>query len=69
MDVELTVSSTMAETKSTLGAVMSWQVGDFIPIEMKEIVTLDIEGTPAFTATQGTTNDKRALKIIKNISY
>ncbi|PWY56375.1 flagellar motor switch protein FliM [Legionella qingyii] len=69
MDVELTVSSAMAETKSTLGAVMSWQVGDFIPMEMKEIVTLDIEGTPGFTATQGTANDKRAVKIIKNISY
>ncbi|WP_454785869.1 flagellar motor switch protein FliM [Legionella sp. WA2024007413] len=69
MDVELTVSSIMAETKSSLGAVMSWQVGDFIPMEMKEIVTLDIEGTPGFTATQGTANDKRAVKIIKNISY
>ncbi|KTC89970.1 flagellar motor switch protein FliM [Fluoribacter dumoffii] len=69
MDVELTVSSIMAETKSTLGAVMSWQIGDFIPMEMKEEVTLDIEGTPGFTATQGTANDKRAVKIIKNISY
>ncbi|KTD73608.1 flagellar motor switch protein FliM [Legionella tucsonensis] len=69
MDVELTVSSVMAETQSTLGSVMSWQVGDFIPIEMKEIVTLDIEGTPGFTATQGTANDKRAVRIIKNISY
>ncbi|HHF7366626.1 TPA: flagellar motor switch protein FliM [Legionella bozemanae] len=69
MEVELNVSSVMAETKSTLGAVMSWQVGDFIPMEMKEIVTLDIEGTPGFTATQGTANDKRAVKIIKNISY
>ncbi|KTD41630.1 flagellar motor switch protein FliM [Legionella parisiensis] len=69
MEVELTVSSAMAETKSTLGAVMSWQAGDFISMEMKEIVTLDIEGTPGFTATQGTANDKRAVKIIKNISY
>ncbi|VEB36859.1 flagellar motor switch protein FliM [Legionella cherrii] len=69
MDVELTVSSVMAETKSTLGAVMSWQVGDFIPMEMKEVVTLDIEGIPGFTATQGAANEKRAVKIIKNISY
>ena len=69
MDVELLVSSSMAQTKSTLGTVVSWQVGDFIPMEMKEIVTLDVEGTPGFTATLGTANDKRALKIIKNISY
>ena len=69
MDVELTVSSSMAETISTLGKVMSWQAGDFIPLEMSEIVTLDIEGTPSFTATLGSANEKRALKIIKTISY
>lgn len=69
MDVELTVSSVMAEAKSTLGAVMSWQAGDFIPMEMKDVVTLDVEGTPGFTATQGTASDKRAIKIIKHISY
>lgn len=69
MDVELIISSAMAKTTSTLGTVTSWQVGDFIPMEMKEIVTLDVEGTPGFTATLGTANEKRALKIIKHISY
>lgn len=69
MDVELTVSSSMAHAMSTLGKVMSWQAGDFVPLEMSEIVTLDIEGTPSFTATLGSANEKRALKIIKNISY
>ena len=69
MDVELTISSAMAQTTSTLGKVMSWQAGDFIPLEMSEIVTLDIEGTPSFTATLGSANEKRALKIIKTISY
>lgn len=69
MDVELTISSAMAETVSTLGKVMSWQAGDFVPLEMSEIVTLDIEGTPSFTATLGSANEKRALKIIKMISY
>ncbi|KTD12163.1 flagellar motor switch protein FliM [Legionella jamestowniensis] len=69
MDVELTVSSVMAQTNSTLGKVMEWQVGDFIPMERNEEVTLDIEGTPGFTATMGSANDKRAVKIIKKISY
>lgn len=69
MDVELTISAAMAQTTSTLGKIMSWQAGDFIPLEMSEIVTLDIEGTPSFTATLGSANEKRALKIIKNISY
>jgi len=69
MDVELVISSIMAETVTSLGNVMSWQAGDFVPLEMKEIVTLDIEETPSFTATLGSARDKRALKIIKNISY
>lgn len=69
MEVELIISSAMGQTKSTLGAVVGWQTGDFIPMEIKEVVTLDVEGTPGFTATLGTTNEKRALKIIKNISY
>ncbi len=69
MDVELMVSAAMAETMSTLGKVVSWQTGDFVPLEVSEIVTLDIEGTPSFTATLGSANEKRALKIIKNISY
>ena len=69
MDVEVLVSAAMAESHSSLGAVMSWQEGDFVPIAMKEIVTLDIEGTPSFTATLGSAGDKRALKIINKIDY
>lgn len=69
MEVELTVSSVMAKANSTLGKVMEWQSGQFVPIEMNEVVTLDIEGTPGFTATIGSANDKRAVKIIKKISY
>lgn len=69
MDVELSVSASMGQSISSLGKVMAWQVGEFIPLELHEVVTLDIEGTPSFTATLGSANDKRALKIIKKISY
>lgn len=69
MDVELTISSVMAQTTSSLGNVMGWQVGEFVPLEVNEEVTLDIEGTPGFTATLGSANDKRAVKIIRKISY
>ncbi|MCE3043444.1 flagellar motor switch protein FliM [Legionella sp. 16cNR16C] len=69
MEVELTISSVMAQTTSTLGKVMEWKAGDFLTLEMNEEVTVDIEGTPAFVATVGKVNDKRALKITKKISY
>lgn len=69
MDVELTVSASLANAEDSLGSVVSWQAGDFIPMELQEIVTLDIEGTPGFTATLGSVADKRALKIIDIIRY
>ncbi|RUR05935.1 flagellar motor switch protein FliM [Legionella sp. km772] len=69
MDVELTISSVMGRTNDTLDTVMNWKVGDFIPLEMTEIVTLDIEGIPSFRATLGSANDKRALQIIDIIKY
>jgi flagellar motor switch protein FliM len=69
MDVEVLVSSVMAESESSLGKVMEWKVGDFIPLDKKEVVTMYVEGTPAYTATMGSINDKRALKIIRIINY
>lgn len=67
MDVELTIGALMAEAKSSLGQIMNWQVNEFIPLEMNDTVLLDIEGRPSFIATLGSSNDKRALKIIKKI--
>jgi flagellar motor switch protein FliM len=69
MDVELTVSSAMARTEGSLENVMEWKKGDFIPIEIKDEVSLDIEGIPSFTAILGSANDKRALQILGVISY
>lgn len=69
MEVDLTVSSVIGRTSSSLGKVMDWKVDDFVPLEKNEVVTLDIEGTPGFTVTLGGVNDKRAVKIIKQISY
>lgn len=69
MDVELEISAAMSETKSSLGRVMNWQVSDFIPLAQDELVRMDIEGSPSFSATLGTAGDKRALQIIQRIKY
>jgi flagellar motor switch protein FliM len=69
MDVNLEIGASMSETESTLGKVMDWQIGDFIPLESNEIVQVNIEGNPSFEATLGTAGDKRALKIIQGIKY
>jgi len=69
MDVELTVTASMSETTSSLGKVTGWKTGDFVPLEMSDAVVLDVEGTPNFTGTLGTANEKRAIKIINKIRY
>lgn len=67
MNVNLLLSASMTETQSTLGKVMDWQAGDFIPLEASEIVEVNIEGKPSFKATLGTAGDKRALKILQRM--
>jgi flagellar motor switch protein FliM len=69
MEVELTLSSAMAHTEGSLQNVMDWKVGDYIPMKVSEVVTLDIEGIPSFTATIGNANDKRAVQIKEMIKY
>lgn len=68
MDVELTLKAAMVDTMSTLGKVIDWQEGDFIALDMKDTVTLDIEDTPCFTGTLGVAGEQRAVKIIKKIN-
>lgn len=65
MEVPLSIRAILSKTTCDLKEVMNWQKGDFIPMDIPEIVTMDIEETPAFQATVGTANDKRALKIIE----
>ena len=69
MDVELEISAYMAETVTTLGEVISWREGDYIPMQQRETVTLDIEGTPSFEVTMGSAGEKLALQILKQIKY
>jgi flagellar motor switch protein FliM len=68
-NVELTVSAVIGSTESSLGKVNELKVDDFIPLEVNEIVTLDIEDIPIFKATLGTKDEKSALKIISQIYY
>lgn len=69
LNVPLVISSNIATSKMNLGAVNRLKKGDFIPIEMRETVTLDVEGVPTFTARVGTSNEKCAVKIIEKIKY
>ncbi len=66
MSVPLMLSSTLAQTTMTLREMSNIKVGDVIPLEIPETVTLYIEELPRFTAKYGISNDKCALTIIDN---
>lgn len=69
MDVELKLNASMQETETTVGKVLEWQVDDFIPLTMKEVVIVEIEGKPSYWGTLGRANDKRAIRITKKLNY
>ncbi|WP_367605696.1 flagellar motor switch protein FliM [Legionella sp. W05-934-2] len=69
MDVNLPVGAHIARSKSTLRRVLKWQEGDFVPLEKRDRLTLDIENIPCFEAEMGVVDDKRAVKIVKKITY
>lgn len=69
MEVSLPLCAYIAKAKSSLGQVLNWQTGDFIALEKREQLTLDIEQIPCFEGEMGVMDDKRAVKIIKKITY
>ena len=69
MDVNLEVSAELAKTSILLEEVKKWEAGDFIPLEMEDLVSLRIENYPTFKAKVGTFNEKCALQIVSKIKY
>lgn len=67
MNIQITMSARLAEAEINLSRIKSLKEGDFIPMEIPESVSLDIEGLPVFKAKVGTSNNKCALKLIGKI--
>ncbi len=61
------VDSSMGHTKLTLGEVLNLNVGDVIPIEMPEFVTVRAGEVPLFRGVLGCSNGKNAVQYIKAI--
>ena len=59
--VELT--SALARREITLGELCRLKVGDVIPIDLPETVSLEVERTPVFTGRFGTHNGMNAVKV------
>ncbi len=67
MDVPVELSTKFLEVKLTLQQIMDFKVGDIIPIEMPDHITVLIENLPSFRAKLGRSRDHLALKIESKI--
>ena len=67
LDVKVALSTKMLEMDVPLEAIMNFNKGDIIPIEMPEHITVLIEELPTFRAKLGRSRDNFALQIIEKI--
>ena len=65
MEVEVPLRCRVAQTKAKLGDVNSYKVGDVIPIENLEDVTLLANGIPTFAGKMGEHRGNYAVRINK----
>lgn len=69
LNVNLEVSAELAQKKMKLSDIGEWEIGDFIPLDITDMVPMKIEGYPAFHAKAGTSNDKRSLQVVYKIRH
>jgi len=67
MDVPVALNTKFLEVDLPLSQIMDLQVGDIIPIEMPEHITVLIEDLPTYRAKLGRSRDNVALKIAEKI--
>ncbi len=62
-DAQVELSSCLAQRQITLRQLSRLKVGDVIPIDLPDKVTLNVEQTPLFSGTFGTHNGRNAIKV------
>ena len=67
LDVNVEVTSKLAEVKMSMKDLLNLHENDIIPFEMPEFLTVCVQGIPTFHASYGDHNDHAALKILGTI--
>ena len=62
-DAQVELSSSLAQRPITLRQLSRLKVGDIIPIDLPDKVTLTVEQTPLFSGEFGTHNGRNAIKV------
>jgi flagellar motor switch protein FliM len=62
-EARVELKSTLVETSISLRELNEMKVGDIIPVDLPELVTLEAQETPVFRGSFGMSNGSRAVKI------
>lgn len=67
LDVNVALTTHMLDLELPLEAIVKMKVGDVIPIDMPEYITVLIEGLPTFRSKLGRSRENIALQIVERI--
>jgi flagellar motor switch protein FliM len=64
---KVNVDSSFTETQISIREVLNLKPGDIIPIEVPDLITLRVQGTPLFLGKFGVSNGMNAVKLVGSI--
>ncbi len=67
MDARVNLEMTVAQRQISLRDILKMDVGDVIPVDVPEQLTLTANGVPTFTCTLGLSRHNLAIKIVDQI--
>ena len=65
---EVEIVADLGTANMNLGAILNLRVGDIIPLNVPEILSAKVDGTPVMECKYGIFNDQYALKVEKLLS-
>ena len=63
LGADIVASSTLVKSTLSLGEVQNLSAGDIIPVDIPDLIDLNIEGIPLFKGSIGSSNGQYAIKI------
>lgn len=65
-ELNVRLEATVATAKVSLGDVLDFKVGDVIPVDVPEFITVKANGVPTIKGKLGVSNDKYSVQVTEN---
>ncbi|GAA3914466.1 flagellar motor switch protein FliM [Litoribacillus peritrichatus] len=67
LNLTATLTGSVCKRQMTLGEIVEWKVGDIIPVEMPEHITMSANSVPTFDCQLGASAERLAVKVVKPV--